>query len=99
MSALAASTPTGLFGVDWSSIGLVFVVGLAATVVIVAFYSLGLRLLAVGSPMDGDDQHSGPVITDNRPAVATVGGFACIGVGVLALLYGIYLVVPLLHAS
>ena len=50
----AAATPgAGEFlGVDWSSIAIVSVTTLIATIVIVAFYSLGLRLLAVGSPDD-----------------------------------------------
>lgn len=95
---LTAAASTGVT-IAWGSILEVFVVALVATVAIVAFYALGLRLLAVGSPDDGDDQRSGPVLVRARPAGATVGGFACIGVGVLALLYGIYLVVPVLHPS
>ncbi|MCU1414693.1 MAG: hypothetical protein JWN80_2033 [Microbacteriaceae bacterium] len=93
----AASAPIGFLGVDWGSIALVFVVALVAVVVIVSFYSLGLRLLAHGSP--GGSENNGALKTtrDQRPLGATVGGFACIAVGVLGVLYGIYLVIPGFH--
>ena len=41
-----ASASAGWLGVDWGSIGLVFVVGLVATLVIVGLYTAGIRLLA-----------------------------------------------------
>lgn len=88
--ASAATPGAGQFlGVDWGSIAEVTIVTLVATVVIVTFYALGLRLLAVGSTPAGDAGH--------RPFGATIGAVACIGVGVLAVLYGVYLVVPLFH--
>jgi len=98
----AASAPgTGEFlGVDWSSIALVCITTLVATVVIVTFYSLGLRLLAVGSPNDdvaGADGGGASAMHEHRPLIATVGAVACIAVGVAAVLYGIYLVIPLFH--
>jgi uncharacterized membrane protein len=94
----AAATPgAGEFlGVDWSSIALVSVTALVATVVIVSFFSLGLRLLAVGSP-DDVDGGGAATVTSSRPVGATIGAVLCIGVGVVAVLYGIYLVIPLFH--
>ncbi len=83
----AGSAPgSGEFlGVDWGSIALVCITTLVATVVIVTFYSLGLRLLAVGSR--NDDEHgvqgsSVAVVQVHRPLVATLGAVACIAVGV-----------------
>jgi hypothetical protein len=95
-AAAAASTQTGFLGVDWSSIAEVFVVALIAVVLIVSSYSLGLRLLAVGSPI-GDG--SGRFAAGTRPPAATVGAFACIAIGVAGVLYGVYLVIPLFHGS
>lgn len=74
-----------LFGVDWGSFVLVFVVALAASVLVVAAYSLGLRLLAAG----GDRM--------SRPPAATAGAYACIALAGAAVLYGIYLIIPQFH--
>jgi len=74
-----------LFGVDWGSFVLVFVVAFAASVLVVAAYSLGLRLLAAG-----DDRA-------HRPPIATAGAYACIALSGAAVLYGIYLIIPLFH--
>jgi len=74
------------FDIDWGSIAVVFIVAMIASVGIVSVFSLGLRLLATGEP-------------GARPVPATLGAYACIGVGALAVLYGIYLVVPQFHLS
>ncbi len=94
----AAATPgTGEFlGVDWSSIALVCVTTLIATVVIVSFFSLGLRLLAIGSPDDTGDVVAAAA---PRPVPATIGAVLCIAVGVDGVVYGVYLVIPLFHPS
>lgn len=92
----AAPTSTGGFlDVDWNSIALVCVVTLVAAVLVVTLYSVGMRLLAVGSPGDG----SAPTTPQRRPVMATIGGYACVGVGILAVLYGVYLVIPLFHMA
>ena len=99
MYTAAATAGAGEFlGVDWGSIALVSVTALVATVVIVTFFSLGLRLLAIGSPDDTDDARTGAVTASSRPAIATVGAILCIAVGVAGVLYGIYLVIPLFHS-
>jgi hypothetical protein len=99
----AAATPgTGEFlGVDWGSIALVSVTALVATVVIVTFYALGLRLLAVGSPDDtgtADGDGAATAVRGSRPLAATIGAVLCIAVGIAGVLYGIYLVIPLFHS-
>lgn len=98
----AASTPGAdeFLGVDWGSIALVFVVGLIATVVVVSSYSFGIRLLAIGSPDDTESAtggHADIAAAGTRPAIATAGGYVCIGIGIIGVLFGIYLVIPQFH--
>lgn len=93
----AASSPSGGFlNVDWSSIAEVCIVTLVATVAIVTVFSVGLRLLSIGSPDDGGEI-AGHGTLAARPAAATLGGYVCVGIGAAAVLYGVYLVVPLFH--
>lgn len=113
MIQTAAATPgVGQFlGVDWGSIALVCVTALIAGVVIVTLYSVGLRLLAIGSPDEITDASASGASASSaqamatavataarpRPLIATVGAVVCIGVSILAVIYGIYLVIPLFH--
>jgi hypothetical protein len=92
-AASSSSGSSGWLGVDWSALAWVTVTTLVATVVIVTFYSLGLRLLASGSTTGSGD---GAVL--HRPPIATAGAILCIAIGVAAVLYGIYLVIPLFHS-
>ncbi len=88
LSVVAADESAGegqFLGVDWGSFVLVFVVAFAASVLIVATYSAGLRLLGTGT----DRAH--------RALPATVGAYACFAVGVAAVLYGLYLIIPQFH--
>ena len=87
-TVIAAEESAGegqFLGVDWGSFVLVFVVALAASVLVIGTYSLGLRLLGAGESRE------------TRPVPATAGAYACFAVGVAAVLYGIYLIVPALH--
>ena len=84
-------------GVDWGSFVVVLLVALAATVVIVCFYALALRLLAVGAPLDGSDERrpaAASAAAFHRPPIATVAAVVCIAICVAAVLYGIWLIVP-----
>lgn len=95
---LAAAGEGQFLGVDWGMFVIVFSVSFAAAVIIVVFYSLGLRLLATGSP--DDDGTEGNVTVHPRgarPFGATAGGFLCLAIGVAAVLYGLYLVIPQFH--
>ena len=99
------SASAGWLGVDWGSIGLVFVVGLVATLLIVGLYTAGIRLLAVGAPdirvgADGDPEGRDAVTATRvapRPVAATVGGYACFAGFAAAVLVGVYLVIPAFH--
>ncbi|RPE78390.1 MULTISPECIES: hypothetical protein [unclassified Frondihabitans] len=96
LAAASSSSAAGFLGVDWSSIAEVCVVTLVATVAIVTIFSVGLRLLSIGSPDDGGEIAGHGALT-SWPASATLGGYVCVGIGGAAVLYGIYLVVPLFH--
>jgi hypothetical protein len=99
MTGIRMSAASGqLFGIDWGAFVLVFAVAFAAAVAIVVVYAVGLRLLAVGSADDrGTDGHIVTASHGNRPVAATVGGFACIGLAGLGVLYALYLVIPQFH--
>ncbi|MEJ3405379.1 hypothetical protein WDJ51_11595 [Rathayibacter sp. YIM 133350] len=89
-------------GVDWGAFLVVLVVTLLAGLATVIFYSLGLRLLAVGAPDDElDETARDGVITaprlSARPALATVGAVLCFAVSGGAVLYGLYLLIPFFH--
>ncbi|GAB3394433.1 hypothetical protein GCM10027568_25050 [Humibacter soli] len=105
-SAAAAPSPAGWLGVDWGSILLVFVAGMAVTVVITVSYAFGTRLLAVGAPdvvvPAGSEPDSPDAVqpprTTQRPVVATIGAWLCFAVGIVAAAYGLYLVIPAFHS-
>jgi len=94
----AAASDDSFLGVDWGAFVVVFLVSFAAAVVIVAFYALGLRLMAAGSR---DDVGADGALTTGargvRPVGATVGAYACFAVGGGAVLYGLYLIIPQFH--
>jgi hypothetical protein len=81
-------------GVDWGSFVVVALVAFAATVVIVASYALGLRLLAAGAPPSAA---SAGAVAARRHPLATAGAAVCFAVGAAATLYGIWLIVPQFH--
>ena len=85
MLAVKSAASSSFLGVDWGSIALVFVVALVVVVVVVALYSTGLVLLASGESRQ------------TRSPLATAGAWVCIGIGAIAVLYGVYLVIPLFH--
>jgi hypothetical protein len=94
----AAAEPEKFLGVDWAAFGIVFVVAFAASVVIVSFYAIGLRLLAVGSTEDtGNDGSIVSTARGERPLAASIGAIVCLSICVAAVLYGLYLIIPQFH--
>lgn len=91
-----AASGGSFLGVDWGAFVVVSLVALAATVVVVVFYALGLRLLAVGAPLDGTEAAGGGGVP-RRPPLAMAGAVVCFAIGVAAVLYGIWLIVPQFH--
>jgi hypothetical protein len=92
--------------VDWLAFLEVFAVAIIASALVVTLYSVGIRLLATPGPV-AEGEGSGPARDDEnddveeagRPRSATLGAYACFGVTGLVVLYGIYLIIPALHAS
>lgn len=92
--------------IDWLAFVAVFAASLIAAVFVVVLYSLGIRFLATPAPVvDGSDPAAGPDRDDEdddvddagRPRWATVMANICFGLSGLAVLFGIYLIVPALH--
>lgn len=92
--------------IDWGTFLIVFVAALFSAVFVVALYSLGIRFLAtpVRQPK-GSLATAGPSRDDedddvddlDRPLWATVSAYVCFGLSIIAVLIGIYLIVPALH--
>ncbi len=82
--------------IDWSAFLVVAVAALVGAVAVVCLFSLGVRLLAVGT--EYDDEGDKVSVTGIRPQAATVGGYVCFALSGLAVLYGVYLIVPALHS-
>ena len=95
--------------IDWVAFLIVFATALAASAVVVALYSLGIRFLATPAPKvrqaDGSFEPDGPSRDDEdddvddlgRPLWATIAANICFGLSVMCVLIGIYLIVPALH--
>lgn len=72
--------------IDWLAFVVVAITTLIGAGFVVAMYSLGVRLYAFSA--DG-------ATTANKSA--KWGAFACFGICGAAVLYGIYLIVPMFH--
>ena len=95
--------------IDWVAFLIVFATALAASAVVVALYSLGIRFLATPAPKvrqaDGSFEPDGPSRDDEdddvdglgRPLWATIAANVCFGLSIICVLVGIYLIVPALH--
>lgn len=95
--------------IDWLAFLMVFGAALVSAVLVVALYSLGIRFLATPAPKvrlaDGSYEADGPERDDEdddvddlgRPLWATVAANVCFGLSGVAVLVGIYLIVPALH--
>lgn len=101
----------------------VFVASLVGACVVVGFYALGTRLLAVAGrglfvePAEFTDaitvitpeqaakaqrkaakaQRKSPPVSESRKRAALAGAYACFVLCALAVLYGLYLIIPYFH--
>ncbi|MDN4598803.1 peptidase [Leifsonia virtsii] len=108
--------------IDWAAFVLVFAAALVGSCVVVAFYALGTRLLAVAGralfvePVEFTDaitvltpekaaklqrkaekaQRKNP-LTAGQKRLALTGAYACFTACALAVLYGLYLIIPYFH--
>ncbi|WP_150308557.1 hypothetical protein [Planctomonas psychrotolerans] len=83
--------------IDWADFAIVAIASLVGAGVVVALFSLGVRLHAEGTEYDDDGQKVS--VTGIRSRAATVGGYFCFALCGLAALYGVYLIVPALHGG
>ena len=95
--------------IDWLAFLVVFVAALLSAVCVVALYSLGIRFLAMPAPRvrraDGTFEPDGPSRDDEdddidaagRPRWATAAANVCFGLSALAVLVGVFLIIPALH--
>ncbi|GAA3590849.1 hypothetical protein GCM10022198_13440 [Klugiella xanthotipulae] len=96
--------------IDWIAFLTVFGTALVAATIVVSLYSLGIRFLAMpaarvpredGSfePLgDARDEEFDDIEELGRPRWATVGANVCFALCIACVLFGIYLIVPALHA-
>lgn len=97
--------------IDWAAFAIVAVAALVSASVVVSLFAFGLRLLNVGRGVDADDSPdtiettpSGSISVvsaqpEGRPRWASIAAIACFALCSLAVLFGIYLIVPFFHAS
>ena len=88
--------------IDWLSFLVVFVASIVAACVVVLLFAGGIRLLATpprGAAAAGSDrdEETDDVSGASRPFAATAAGVALFALSGLAVLFGIYLIVPAFH--
>jgi hypothetical protein len=97
--------------IDWAAFAIVAAAALVSASVVVSLFAFGLRLLNVGRGLDAEDSPGTVETTPSgstsvvagspggRPRWASVAAVGCFGLCSLAVLFGIYLIVPAFHAS
>lgn len=96
--------------IDWAAFAIVALAALVSASVVVSLFAFGLRLLNVGRGVDADDAPGAVETTASgstsvvpqvggRPRWATIAAVACFALCSLAVLFGIYLIVPFFHAG
>ena len=78
--------------IDFASLGLVAGVSLAAGVVVVAIFALGVRAWSLRE--GGQDGGSGATGASRPAVLPTIAAVLCFAACALIVLYGIYLIVP-----
>ena len=74
--------------IDWAALGLVSIVSLVATVVVVVITAAGVNAFDNANERTKQGQPGG---------VYRSFGYLCITVALLAVLFGVYLIVPAFH--
>lgn len=87
--------------IDFGAIGTVAGVGFVAAVGVVLVYTLGLRLLGTGQPVDAGGERTQYAEETPRsghtPPLAVAGAVLCFAVSAAAVLFGIWLTIPQFH--
>lgn len=84
--------------IDWLSFLIVFVASIVAACLVVVLFSTAIRLFATPHPgaVGGSarDEEMDDVEGPTRPAAATAGGVLLFVLSGLAVLFGLYLIIP-----
>jgi uncharacterized protein involved in cysteine biosynthesis len=88
--------------INWLSFVVVFLASIVSACVVVVLFATAIRLFATpprGATATGveRDEEMDDVEGPSRPAAATAGGVVLFVLCGLAVLYGIYLIVPAFH--
>lgn len=87
--------------INWGSFLIVFVASIVAACVVVVLFSTAIRLFATPHPGaaagSARDEEMDDVEGPTRPVAATAGGVVLFVLSGLAVLYGLYLIVPFLQ--
>jgi hypothetical protein len=79
--------------IDWTSVGLVAVTIVVATVAIAGLVALGVKALSSGGGTRID--RTGVELAPS--AAARIAGYTCLAVSGSVVLYGLYLIIPQFH--
>lgn len=83
--------------INWNSLFLVAAVAIGATVSVVAVFSLGMRFLTDARHIRGEGKKKDAAKTSE--ILYRTGAYAMFTLCSMALLYGIYLIVPYFHLA
>jgi hypothetical protein len=87
--------------INWLSFLIVFVASIVSACVVVVLFATAIRLFATPHPGaaggSARDEEMDDVEGPTRPAAATAGGVVLFVLSAIAVLYGIYLIVPFFH--
>ena len=86
--------------IDWLSFLVVFVASIASACVVVVLFAGGIRLFATphrGAAAGAARDEEMDDVEGARPTGATLGGILLFVLSGIAVLYGLYLIVPFLH--
>lgn len=84
-----------LINVNWNSFLLVLAAALGFTTLIVACFSVGVRLLTDAENVSGKAR-KGNAKAQSKESLSLVGAYVAFGICISALAYGIYLIIPFL---
>ncbi|WP_210478902.1 hypothetical protein [Naasia sp. SYSU D00948] len=90
--------------IDWSALLVVAVASVVAASVTVSLFATGIKLFATPAAGAAEataarDDETDDVSEPTRPRAATAAGIVCFALSGLAVLIGVYLIVPALHGG
>jgi hypothetical protein len=86
--------------IDWLSFLVVFLASIVSAIVVVLLFATGIRLFATphrGALTGAARDEEMDDVEGSRPTGATLGGILMFVLSGIAVLFGLYLIVPFLH--